>query len=148
MDSGILNKVLSGIATPSIFCGILFIVISLPLLCGSIPMNRFYGFRISKAFTSNPNWYAVNKYGAKTLILWSIVMIVSGVLFLGLPSPLPGLIPLVICTAAAIVQTLHFARQLENSNDEKPGERLQRIADKSGSRCRNVRQRIELPRDQ
>jgi UPF0716 family protein affecting phage T7 exclusion len=124
MDSGILTKMLSGIAIPSIFCGILFIVISLPLLRGSIPMNRFYGFRISKAFTSDANWYAINKYGAKALILWSIVMIVSGVLFLfvGLSSPLAGLIPLVICTAAAIVQTLRFARQLKNSNDEKPVE--------------------------
>jgi hypothetical protein len=122
MDSGVLSKMLSGIAIPSIFCGILFIVISLPLLRGSIPMNRFYGFRISKAFTSDTNWYAINKYGAKTLILWSIVMIASGVLFLfvGLPSPLAGLIPLVICTVAAIVQTLHFAQQLKNSNDEKP----------------------------
>ena len=122
MDSGIMTKMLSGISIPSIFCGILFIVISLPLLRGAIPMNRFYGFLISKAFTSDANWYAVNKYGAKTLILWSRVMIVSGVLFLfvSLSSTLLGLIPLVICTAAAIVQTLHFARRLENSNDEKP----------------------------
>jgi hypothetical protein len=114
-------KLLSAIFIPSVFCGILFIVISLPLLRGSIPMNRFYGFRISKAFASDTNWYAINKYGAKVLILWSIVMIVSGVLFLllGLPSPLPGLIPLVICTAAAIGQTLRFAGKLKNSNDEK-----------------------------
>lgn len=125
MDSRILTKILSGIAMPSIFCGVLFIVISLPLLRGSIPMNRFYGFRISKAFASDANWYAINKYGAKALILWSIVMISSGVLFLllGLPSPLAGLIPLVLCTAAAIGQTLHFARKLKKSNDEKPVER-------------------------
>jgi SdpI/YfhL protein family len=124
MDSAILTKMLSNIATPSIFCGILFIVISLPLLRGSIPMNRFYGFRISKAFTSNANWYAINKYGAKALIFWSIVMIASGVLllFLGLPSTLAGLIPLVICIAVAIFQTVHFARQLKNSNDENPVE--------------------------
>jgi hypothetical protein len=121
MDSGILAKMLSAIFIPSVFCGILFIVISLPLFRGSIPMNRFYGFRISKAFASDANWYAINKYGAKVLILWSIVMIASGVLFLflGLPSPLPGLIPLVICTVAAIGQTLRFAGQLKNSNDEK-----------------------------
>ena len=36
---------------------------------------------------------------------------------------LAGLIPLVICTAAAIFQTVHFARQLKNSNDENPVER-------------------------
>lgn len=82
MDSEILANVLSGLAMPSIFCGILFIVVSLPLLRGSIPMNRFYGFRISQAFTSDANWYVINKYGAKALILWSIVMISSGVLFL------------------------------------------------------------------
>jgi uncharacterized membrane protein len=121
MDSGILTNVLSGVATPSIFCGILFIVVSLPLLRGSIPMNRFYGFRIPKAFTSDANWYAINKYGAKALIFWSMVMILSGALFLliGISSPLAGLIPLVICSAAAIGQTLRFARQLKNSNDEK-----------------------------
>jgi len=115
MGSGILTKILSKPAIPNIFCGILFIAISLPLLRGSIPMNRFYGFRISRAFTSDVNWYAINKYGAKVLILWSIVMIASGLLFLfvRLPSPLAGLIPLVIGTTAAIVQTLHFARQLK-----------------------------------
>ena len=124
MDSAILTKMLSNIATPSILCGILFIVISLPLLRGSIPMNRFYGFRISKAFTSNANGDAINKDGAKALIFLSIVMIASGVLllFLGLPSTLAGLIPLVVCTAAAIFQTVHFARQLKNSNDEDPVE--------------------------
>jgi uncharacterized membrane protein len=113
---------LSGIARPSIFCGILFIVISMPLLRGLIPMNRFYGFRIPKAFTSDANWYAINKYGAKALILWSMVMIAAGVLllFVGLSSPFAGLIPLVICTAAAILQTVHFARQLKNPNDENP----------------------------
>ena len=122
MDSGIWVKMLSSIAMPSTFCGILFIVVSLPLLRGWIPMNCFYGFRISKAFTSDANWYAINKYGAKALLLWSTVMIASGVLFLflGLPSPLAGLIPLVTCTAAAILQTVHFARQLKDSNDEKP----------------------------
>ena len=124
MDSGILTNVLSGVATPSIFCGILFIVISLPLLRGSIPMNRFYGFRIPKAFASDANWYAINEYGAKVLILWSMVMIASGVLlpFLNLPSPLVGLIPLVLCSAAAIGQTLFFARQLKTSDDKKPVE--------------------------
>jgi len=83
-------------------------------------MNRFYGFRISKAFTSDENWYAINKYGAEVLIVWSMVMIAAGVLllFVGLSSPLLGLIPLVICTAAAIVQTVSFARQLKDSNDE------------------------------
>ncbi len=77
-------------------------------------MNRFYDFRISKAFTSDANWYAINKFGAKGLILWLIVMIVFGVLFLfvGLSSPLAGLIPLVICIAAAISQTIHFAKKL------------------------------------
>ena len=60
MDSGILVKMLSFLMIPTIFCGILFIVISLPLLLGAIPMNRFYGFRISKAFASDANWYAIN----------------------------------------------------------------------------------------
>ena len=101
------------ILEPNIFCGVISIVISIPLLYGKVPMNHAYGFRIRKAFTSNENWYAINRYGARQLMTWSIVMVISGVtlLFVAIP-PLARLIPLVITLTIAIVKTLLFAKTL------------------------------------
>ncbi len=93
--------------------GIISIVISIPLLFNLIPRNNWYGFRIKKAFESDNNWYAINKYGAKALILWSIPLIVCGVIFLHVNcSPLIGPLP-VLFLVAAIIQTLLFARKLK-----------------------------------
>jgi len=93
--------------------GIVFIVISIPLLFNLIPKNGLYGFRIKKAFESDDNWYAINKYGAKAFVLWSIPMIVCGIIFLNVNcSPLIGPLP-VLFLVAAIIQTLLFARKLQ-----------------------------------
>jgi hypothetical protein len=62
----------------NIFCGILFIIISIPLLKGSIKMNRYYGIRFKKSYESEKNWYKINRFGAKRLMLWSIVLLFIG----------------------------------------------------------------------
>lgn len=98
---------------PTILPGVIFIVISIPLLRGKIPMNQWYGFRIEKAFVSKENWYAINKYGAKQLILWSVLLILVGIIFLFVPTdPLLRGIPLVVIVLIAIVRTLLYARTL------------------------------------
>jgi hypothetical protein len=70
------------IAAANVGTGLLFILISLPLLKGRIPMNHFYGMRIRRAFESDENWYRINRYGARQLILWSIPVILTGILAL------------------------------------------------------------------
>ncbi len=76
-------------------------------------MNQWYGFRIEKAFVSKENWYAINKYGAKQLILWSVLLILVGIIFLFVPTdPLLRGIPLVVIVLIAIVRTLLYARTL------------------------------------
>jgi uncharacterized membrane protein len=79
-----------------------------------IPPNHLYGFRLKKAFESEQNWYAINQYGAKVLIVWSVVMIAAGefVFRTGPASPFMEIAPLVVCMAAAIGQTVRFASQL------------------------------------
>ena len=57
--------------------GILMIVLPIPLLTGRIPRNIWYGVRIPKAYTSDENWKAINRYGAKVLIIWGILDIVT-----------------------------------------------------------------------
>ena len=48
-----------------IVSGVLIIGISIPLVKRKIKMNRFYGFRIRKAFESDEIWYDLNAYGGK-----------------------------------------------------------------------------------
>ena len=71
----------------NIFCAILFIAISIPLVLGKIPMNSFYGVRLKKSYDSEENWYKINKYGGKQLIIWSIPLFIIGIITL-LSSPI------------------------------------------------------------
>lgn len=65
--------------------GMLFIFLPLPLYFKKIKMNRWYGVRIPKSFKSEKNWYRINQYGAKWLIIWSIVPLFSGIMNLVFP---------------------------------------------------------------
>lgn len=98
---------------PNIITGVLFIAISIPLFRGTIPMNEAYGFRIRKAFASKENWYAINRYGAKQMIIWSSTMIAAGIVLLWIPiHPVLKIAPLILGTTITIVKTLAFARTL------------------------------------
>lgn len=105
----------------NIACGVLFILISIPLVNKKVPMNRLYGFRISKSFVSDENWYAINRYGGRQLIRWSILLILIGVLYFIFPikeqqgktlSVLLAVAPILICPAIAVAKTLIFAKEL------------------------------------
>ena len=69
-------------AVTLICLGIVIILASLPLYLRRIGINHFYGFRIGKAFESEENWYLVNKFGAKALMCWSVVIMIIGILCL------------------------------------------------------------------
>ncbi|HUW60208.1 MAG TPA: SdpI family protein [Candidatus Bathyarchaeia archaeon] len=64
---------------PDILCGVVFIIIALPLVFRKIPMNNIYGFRFSKAFESDELWYRINAFGGKQLLLWSTVLVATGI---------------------------------------------------------------------
>ena len=61
------------------FCGLMVIAISIPLLLEQIGINRWYGIRFKKSYESEENWYAINKFGAKRLIIWSIPVVFLGI---------------------------------------------------------------------
>jgi hypothetical protein len=69
----------------NIFIGILMIIISIPLVRKSISMNKIYGVRFKKSFESEENWYKINVYGGKQLIIWSFPLILFGVITFFLP---------------------------------------------------------------
>ncbi len=66
----------------NIILGALIILMSIPLVLGSVEMNHGYGVRIKKAFESEENWYKINKFGGKKLIFWSAIMIIVGTITL------------------------------------------------------------------
>jgi hypothetical protein len=69
----------------NILVGILIILISIPLVLRKVPMNKLYGVRFKKSFESDENWYKINAYGGKQLILWSVPLVLFGVATFFLP---------------------------------------------------------------
>jgi SdpI/YfhL protein family/Transposase len=94
--------------------GIIVILVSVPLYLGKIKMNRSYGFRIRKAFESEENWYGINRYGAKVLMWWSVVIMAIGIacLYIEQQSVLTVAKVSFISVAVPIVQTLYYAKRL------------------------------------
>lgn len=66
--------------------GLLTVLISVPLVLRKVPMNHWYGVRLPKAFASERNWYAINAYGGRWLIVYGIWLMVFG-LFAGPYAP-------------------------------------------------------------
>jgi nucleoside recognition membrane protein YjiH len=101
----------------SIFVGILIIALCIPLLKKKIRMNRWYGMRFRKSFESNENWYKINSYGAKRMILWSLIIIIIGILTFFLPVDARRSLRLVIAFAPLIliipaIESWLFAKKL------------------------------------
>ncbi|WP_226667552.1 SdpI family protein [Metabacillus litoralis] len=69
----------------NISCGLLFVGLSIPLYKERIKMNHLYGVRFSESFESEENWYKINKYGAKRMMIWSIPLFVIGITIVFLP---------------------------------------------------------------
>lgn len=98
-------------------CGLLVILLSIPLKKGSIKMNKFYGFRISKSFESEENWYKINKYGAERFLFWSIPMLAIGTIAFFIPFNEYSVVfwifllaPLIIFIP--VIETLQYAKNL------------------------------------
>jgi len=60
--------------------GLVTALAAIPLIMRKVPMNRMYGIRIRKAFISNSNWYALNEYGGKLLLIFGVFLTAFGVL--------------------------------------------------------------------
>jgi hypothetical protein len=105
------------VAVINILTGMVFILISIPLVKRRVKMNHLYGFRISKAFESEENWYNINAYGGKQLFIWSILIILVGIICLVIPiTESMGLIaavgPMTLGVLITIIKTLIYAKKL------------------------------------
>ena len=113
------SNILFGITNLS--SGILFILISLPLINEKIPKNPIYGFRIRKALSSDENWYKINAYGGRQLFKWSCLLVGIGILDFLFPNPKPyppiecalyAVGPMLICIFVTIIKTILFSKTL------------------------------------
>ncbi|MFP4381100.1 MAG: SdpI family protein [Candidatus Sumerlaeia bacterium] len=66
------------IAIANISVGLIIILASVPLFLGRVGRNRWYGIRTRKALASEENWYRINRYAARRMIIWSVLIILSG----------------------------------------------------------------------
>jgi len=93
--------------------GLIIASASVPLALGRVPMNPVYGVRIPKAFKSDANWYAINRFGGALLVAYGLFLLVFGLGVLGvappprsaaaplfLAAPLLGLVPLLAAVFA------------------------------------------------
>ena len=72
--------------------GLLCIVLAVPLVRGQVGRNALYGVRFPQSFQSDDAWFAINRFGGKRMIVWSIPMIIVGIISLFLPLRMhPGL---------------------------------------------------------
>jgi len=70
----------------NIATGCLCILLGLPLMLRKVRMNRWYGVRIPKSFASDENWYRINEYGGRQLIVWALPLLALGIFCFALPA--------------------------------------------------------------
>ncbi len=101
----------------NLICGLVSVLLALPLLQGKVKRNIFYGVRFPEAFRSEEAWLDINRYGAKRLIVWSMPLIGIGVVTFFLPLNthvwaivLIALAPLVVLVPA--IESWLYARRV------------------------------------
>jgi hypothetical protein len=97
--------------------GLVCIGISIPLIRGRVRMNELYGVRFRQSFQSDEAWFAINRFGGKRLAIWSVPLIVVGLVSLFLPlrsntglTLVLGFAPLLFI-AIPMFQSWRFARR-------------------------------------
>ena len=65
-----------------LFSAAVFAGLSIPLMKRKVGMNRIYGIRFKKSFSSDKAWYDINEYGGRVLTLSSLPLFVAGILCL------------------------------------------------------------------
>ncbi len=110
------------LAMATIGFGSVVALLCVPLLRGWVPMNPVYGIRFPRSMSSSERWYAINRYGAKRLLLWSVGLVVLGVVLLLVPlppgSPLVRIVPWApLLLLIPVWQTYRYAKSVTSSGD-------------------------------
>ena len=64
------------------FVGILFMILSIPLIMNRIKVNKWYGIRFQETLKDETIWYKTNnKFGKKIFILGIFICVLSSVFY-------------------------------------------------------------------
>jgi Na+-transporting NADH:ubiquinone oxidoreductase subunit NqrD len=117
-----LLKIIAGI---HLVAAIIMILLAIPLYREKVAPNAIYGVRITKSFESPENWYKINGYGGKQLLMWGSAFAVVCLVLLAVPLPTPSarpvlwytllifetMLPLVV-VFGAVICTLRYSKSL------------------------------------
>lgn len=74
-------------AQPFFIPAVIFLLISLPLIFGLIPPNRFYGVRTRETFANPEVWYRTNRVAGGAFVVSSLLYLLVAAFF---PSNVAG----------------------------------------------------------
>lgn len=60
---------------------VLLFVVSIPLVLGIVPRNRYYGFRTRKTLTDDKIWYEANRFGGWAILVSCCIYFVVAILY-------------------------------------------------------------------
>jgi len=60
-----------------LFCGVLFVGISIPLVLEKIPPNHWYGVKLRKTLANKEIWYKANKYSGRDFFVIGCFLVLS-----------------------------------------------------------------------
>ena len=92
-----------------------------PLIKRRVPMNRFYGIRVREAFKSKERWFDINAYGGRQFAMWSLPIVITGMLGLFLPTHLvfiyiPIAIGVIVLSALIpLIRTVRWIRETKET---------------------------------
>lgn len=101
-----------------VLLGLLWILISLPLLFDKIAPNQFYGFRTRKMLSNKEIWYKANKYMAKDFIALGIIEIIYNVFLVVFNpailkyEPTGNMLILMVGVAVIVIRGLLYLKKL------------------------------------
>ena len=105
-------------------CGLILVLVAIPLRYEKIPPNSWYGFRLPATLSDPRIWYAVNKHSAARLIAAGVGTSLSALAFFlipGLTIDTYALACLAVCLVGlliGLVQSVQYMRQLVRERDE------------------------------
>jgi len=80
-----MDKISLLIGSSWLLTGLLSAALAIPLVRGCIGGNGLYGVRFPESFASDEAWYAINRYGGKRMLVWSLPLIATGLCCFLLP---------------------------------------------------------------
>ncbi len=105
--------------------GVVCIVLAIPLALGRIGRNSFYGARFQRSLESDEAWQLINRFAGKQMIVWSIPLIIVGLVSFFLPlqshvmlTIILGFAPLLFVLMPAF-NTWRFAQQIDDQDRER-----------------------------